>query len=66
MDFFTIMMNLIFMLAVGGFMVWFAILLPHRMATKRNRDGIAWVLVSLCGSPFFAIFMLWALGEKDP
>jgi hypothetical protein len=46
------------------FAIWLAILLPHRMAVARNRDGVAWVLVSLLGSPFVAIIGLWLLGEK--
>jgi hypothetical protein len=47
------------------FLVWFAILLPHRMAKNRNREAFAWVLVSLIGSPFLAIFALLILGQKD-
>jgi hypothetical protein len=46
------------------FVIWLAILLPHRMAVDRKRDGTAWVLVSLLGSPFVAIIGLWILGEK--
>jgi hypothetical protein len=46
------------------FVFWLAILVPHRMAVARGRDGVAWVMVSLLGSPFLAIIALWLLGEK--
>ncbi len=46
--------------------VWWqlCISLPYQMAQDRNRDGVAWVLISLIGSPFLAIFLLWLLGKK--
>lgn len=47
------------------FIVWLVILLPYRMAEARNREGTAWVLVSLIGSPFLAIIALWLLGTKS-
>lgn len=45
------------------FIVWLVFLLPAEMARERRRDPIAWVLVSLLGSPFLAIFLLWLLDE---
>lgn len=47
------------------FIVWLAFLLPAEMARERSRDPVAWVLVSLLGSPFLAIFLLWFLGEAS-
>lgn len=46
------------------FIIWLAILVPYRMAEARNREGTAWVLVSLVGSPFLAIIALWLLGDR--
>lgn len=46
------------------FSVWLFILLPYRMANARQRDGFAWVLVSLLGSPLLAIILLLFLGQK--
>lgn len=57
----------VLLIAVFGMMTWFTIwlafLLPSKMAKARNRDPVAWVLVSLLGSAFLAIFLLWFLGE---
>ena len=47
------------------FAVWLFIQLPYQMANARQRDGIAWVLVSLFGSPLVAIFLLLVLGRKS-
>lgn len=46
-------------------LIWeVAIVIPYDMAQERNRDGTAWVIISLIGSPFLAIFLLWWLGKK--
>ena len=42
---------------------WLYISLPAGMARERNRDPVAWVIISLVCSPLFAIFFLWALGD---
>jgi len=50
--------------AVGGliFLVWLVIIVPRDMARARGREEVAWIVVSLVGSPFLAIFLLWVLG----
>jgi hypothetical protein len=45
------------------FIIWLVFLLPAEMARDRSRDPVSWVLVSLLGSPFLAIFLLWLLGD---
>lgn len=54
-------------LVLAVFVLWFAlwiyILLPARMAERRNRSRLIWVLISLCFSPVLAILLLLALGE---
>ena len=59
-----ILFGLIFAILAIWFAVWLVVLLPYRMAIARNREGVAWVLVSLFGSPFLAIVLLLALGPK--
>ena len=54
---------LILGLAVLWFTLWLFILLPARMAEARGRSAVVWVLLSLIFSPFFAIFLLWLLGD---
>ncbi|WP_085306966.1 hypothetical protein [Planktotalea arctica] len=59
------------LLVLGGawalFCLWLLFLLvvtvPSDMAKERNRDPFAWVLISLPGTPFLAIFLLWLLGD---
>lgn len=46
-------------------MIWLLFLLPADMARERHRDPAAWVLVSLLGSPFLAIFLLWLLDDYE-
>jgi hypothetical protein len=49
---------------IGLWIVWWVfVAIPYEMATERGRDGLAWVLVSLFGSPFLAIVLLWYVGE---
>lgn len=61
------LIQLVLIVAVFGLMIWLTIwlvfLLPAEMAKERRRDPVAWVLISLLGSPFLAIFLLWFLGE---
>ncbi len=45
--------------------VWIYILLPARMAEKRGRSAVGWVLLSLIFSPILACLLLWLLGD-DP
>jgi hypothetical protein len=56
-------------LAIAGLalylVIWFYILLPADMATKRGRSAFGWVLVSLLFSPVLACLLLWLLGA-DP
>lgn len=54
---------LIFGLAVLYFTLWLLILLPAEMAKARGRSAFNWVMVSLFFWPFFAIFLLWWLGD---
>ncbi len=57
-------------LAVLAFSIWFAwvivVTIPMDMARARNRDPAAWVLVSIFGSPFLAIIILWFVGPSQP
>lgn len=46
-------------------LVWLYIWLPSDMAKERNREPFAWVLISIVGSPFLAIILLWLLGEAE-
>ena len=56
-------------LGVLGFTAWFLfwlmIQVPRDMARERKRDPVAWVLLSLLGSPFLAILLLLWLGEVE-
>jgi hypothetical protein len=62
---------LIFVLTAAGLflalylLVWFYIWLPSDMARERNREPFAWILISILGSPFLAIFLLWLLGDFE-
>ncbi|MEN8935871.1 hypothetical protein [Planktotalea arctica] len=57
------------LLILGGawalFCLWLLLVVtvPSDMAKERNRDPFAWVLISLLGTPFLAIFLLWLLGD---
>ena len=56
-------------LAIAGLalylVIWFYILLPADMATKRGRSAFGWVLLSLLFSPVLACLLLLLLGA-DP
>lgn len=56
--------------AVAAFAIWFCIWLfiqvPYRMAESRHRDGYVWIAISLLGSPFLAIILLWIAGDRKP
>jgi hypothetical protein len=54
---------LMFGLAALYFSLWLLILLPAEMAKARGRSAFNWVMVSLFCSPFFAVFLLWWLGD---
>jgi hypothetical protein len=43
--------------------VWFYIVLPARMASRRGRSAFGWVLVSLICSPLLAMFLLLVMGD---
>lgn len=47
-----------------GILFLFYIMVPARMASARNRSTLAWVLVSLFGSPILAVFLLLLLGAR--
>jgi hypothetical protein len=44
--------------------IWFYILLPAEMATRRKRSAFGWVLLSLLFSPVLACLLLWLLGAN--
>ena len=44
---------------------WLYIGLPWDMAKARKRQPLLWVLISIVGSPFLAIILLWWLGEAE-
>ena len=53
------------LMALGLWFAWWLIVqVPYEMANDRNREGIAWVIVSIVGSPILAILALWLLGSK--
>lgn len=45
------------------FVFWLYIIVPAKMAERRGRSTIGWVLISLIFSPFIAIIALWVLGH---
>jgi hypothetical protein len=45
--------------------VWFVIFLPARMAKKRNRSAVIWVLFSIILSPLVAVVLLLLLGKNQ-
>jgi len=55
--------GLLFLLLALVFAIWFWIVLPAKMAIRRNRSAVIWVLISLLFTPFLAIFLLLALGQ---
>ena len=56
-------LGLLFLLLALVFAVWFWIVLPAKMAIRRNRSAVIWVLISLLFSPVIAIFLLLVLGQ---
>ncbi|ADE85036.1 hypothetical protein [Rhodobacter capsulatus] len=58
------LIGLIFSLFLLWFVLWVVILLPARMARKRGRSAVGWVLVSLILSPLVAIVLLVLLGRS--
>ena len=55
-------MEPILLLFVLIFGFWLYIFVPAKMAERRGRSAIGWVLISLIFSPFIAIIALWVLG----
>lgn len=51
-------------LAAVLLLLWLFIALPAQMARDRKRGAVAWVLVSLIGSPLLAILLLAMIGER--
>lgn len=45
--------------------LWFVIFLPARMAKKRNRSAVIWVVCSIILSPLVAIVLLLLLGKNQ-
>jgi len=46
------------------FMLWLLILLPAKMARKRGRSVIGWVLLFWIISPFWGIILLLVSGDS--
>ncbi len=59
------LLTVILVVLVLWFALWLYILLPARMAEKRGRSQVGWVLLSLLFSPILACLLLWLLGN-DP
>ncbi len=59
-----VMFLVIWYLMVLWFVIWLFLLLPARMATKRYRSSLVWILASVFLSPFVAILLLFLLGEN--
>ncbi len=56
-------MEPIFLLLALIFGIWLYIFVPAKMAERRDRSVVGWVLISLIFSPFIAIIALWVLGH---
>lgn len=61
---FDIFAMLFAMVAGLCLLLWLVFVVPYRMAKARKRDSLAWVIVSVLGSPFLAIFLLLFLGNS--
>lgn len=61
MDSALALISLLLGLGLGLFLF---VVLPARMAIRRNRKPVVWVLISLVGSPLLAILLLIALGPQ--
>lgn len=46
------------------FILWLYIFLPAKMARKRGRNAIGWVLLFWIISPFWGIIVLLVLGDS--
>ena len=64
-DVFSFILGAVAIFLALYFLVWLYVWLPSDMAKERNREPFAWVLISILGSPFLAIILLWLLGEAD-
>ncbi|MFG6082539.1 hypothetical protein ACEUZ9_003188 [Paracoccus litorisediminis] len=58
--------GIIFGIAVLLLVLWFYLVVPAQMASRRNRSAFLWVLISLFGSPILAILLLFAMGGRPP
>ena len=45
-------------------LIHFWILLPIKMARKRSRDPLGWVLIFWLLSPIWGILILWLVGDR--
>ena len=48
-----------------GFFLWLWVIVPAKMAKKRNREPAIWVILSVIASPLVAIIALLAVGDTD-
>lgn len=46
-------------LVVTGYLIWLVFTIVWEVAEDRGHNPWAWVLVSLCWSPFGSMFVLW-------
>lgn len=60
----TILMVLMIPLALY-FVYWFYFGITRKMAHKRNRDPLGWILLSLFISPLIVWIILLIVGDKD-
>ncbi|RCW77874.1 hypothetical protein [Paracoccus lutimaris] len=58
--------GIIFGIAAMLLVLWFYLVVPAQMASRRNRSPFLWVLISLFGSPILAILLLFAMGGCPP
>lgn len=61
---FETILSLVIGLAALYVVVWIYILLPARMAERRDRSAFGWVVLSLLFSPILACLLLLLLGDN--
>jgi hypothetical protein len=52
-------------LVVLAFLIWVSIFVPLKMARKRNRNALGWVMVSILVNPLVSIIALLAMGNAE-
>ena len=56
-------LHILFCLVFLWVSIWLVLFVPAGMATRRGRNRLIWMMISLCFSPVLAILLLAALGH---